>query len=81
MPEGAAILEVKTSQAIPLWLVRTLESLGVAKTSFSKYGHAWELRGADSVLEGAFAEARAAAAHRGSPSIPAQFDSLTRTLA
>ena len=81
MPEGAAILEVKTSQAIPLWLVRTIESLGVAKTSFSKYGHAWELRGADSVLEGAFAEAHAAAAHRESPSMPAQFDSLTRTVA
>lgn len=81
LPEGTAILEVKTSQAIPLWLVRTLESLGVAKTSFSKYGHAWELRGADSVLEGAFAEAHAAAAHRESPSMPAQFDSLTRTVA
>lgn len=35
------LLEVKTADAIPLWLVHTLSELGIRKTSFSKYGTAY----------------------------------------
>lgn len=48
--EGLSILEVKTSQAMPIWLVRYLEGIGARKSSFSKYGRAWELRGIDAAL-------------------------------
>lgn len=35
------LMEVKTAGAIPLWMVRTLSSQHVYKTSFSKYGAAY----------------------------------------
>ena len=44
------ILEVKTSAAMPLWLVRWLSENGIYRTSVSKYGRAWQLRGANGVL-------------------------------
>ena len=47
---GLSILEIKTSKAMPIWLVRGLEAVGARKSSFSKYGRAWELRGVDRVL-------------------------------
>ncbi len=50
LDDGLSILEVKTSQALPIWLVRYLEGIGARKTSFSKYGRAWELRGLDAAL-------------------------------
>ncbi len=50
LDEGLSILEVKTSKAMPIWLVRYLEGIGAQKTSFSKYGRAWELRGPDAML-------------------------------
>lgn len=36
-PEGVAILEVKTSKAIPYWLVRILGGFGYRNQTFSKY--------------------------------------------
>ena len=36
------LMEVKVSDAIPDWLVRKLSELGIFKTSFSKYGRAYE---------------------------------------
>ncbi len=36
-PEGVAILEVKTSKAIPMWLVKILASYGYRNQTFSKY--------------------------------------------
>ncbi len=47
---GVSILEIKTSKALPIWLVRALGAVGARKSSFSKYGRAWELRGIDSLL-------------------------------
>jgi len=50
LPEGQNILEVKTSKAIPLWLVRYLDEEGIRKTTWSKYGTAYRewLRGLSS---------------------------------
>ncbi|NJP39721.1 polyphosphate polymerase domain-containing protein [Oscillospiraceae bacterium HV4-5-C5C] len=39
---GQALLEIKTPAALPLWLVRLLTELKINKTSFSKYGRAYE---------------------------------------
>lgn len=36
------LLEVKAGAAIPLWLVHTLSKLGIQRTSFSKYGTAYQ---------------------------------------
>lgn len=41
LPEGQSILEVKTSSAIPLWLVRYLDEEKIYKTTWSKYGAAY----------------------------------------
>lgn len=40
--EDTYLMEVKSSGAIPLWMVHTLSQLGVYKTSFSKYGTAYQ---------------------------------------
>lgn len=44
LPEGVSIMELKCGGAIPLWMVRTLDELGLRKASFSKYGNAWKAR-------------------------------------
>ena len=36
------LMEVKVSDAMPEWLVKKLSELGIFKTSFSKYGRAYE---------------------------------------
>ena len=41
---GLSILEVKTSRAMPLWLVEFLTAEGLQPASFSKYGAAYRLR-------------------------------------
>jgi hypothetical protein len=41
LPDGQSILEVKTSKAMPLWLVRFLSEEGIRKTTWSKYGTAY----------------------------------------
>ena len=38
LPEGYWIMEIKVTQAIPMWLTDILSELKVYKTSFSKYG-------------------------------------------
>ena len=42
LPEGYAILEIKLQDAIPLWLARILSEGRIYKSSFSKYGTAYE---------------------------------------
>ncbi len=39
---GEALMEIKTSGAIPLWLTKVLTELKIYKTSFSKYGMAYQ---------------------------------------
>jgi len=41
LEEGLTLMEVKCPGAIPLWLVRFLSREGIRKTSFSKYGTAY----------------------------------------
>lgn len=42
LPPDTILMEVKTADAIPLWLVHLLSQEKVYKTSFSKYGTAWQ---------------------------------------
>ena len=42
LPEGMVLMEVKSIGGMPLWMTGTLTKLGVFKTSFSKYGTAYE---------------------------------------
>ena len=42
LPEGEAILELKVQDAVPLWLAAILSEGRIRKTSFSKYGEAYE---------------------------------------
>ena len=43
LPEDRVLMEVKTSGAMPLWLVNWLSQEKIYKTSFSKYGTAYRL--------------------------------------
>ena len=42
LPDDTRILEIKASNAYPLWLVRTLDELGIRKTTFSKVATAYK---------------------------------------
>ncbi len=42
LPPNTSLLEVKTSGGIPLWLTSVLSENKIFKTSFSKYGRAYE---------------------------------------
>lgn len=42
LPEGRVLMEVKCSGGIPLWMVEVLSGERIYKTSFSKYGTAYE---------------------------------------
>lgn len=42
LPEGVTLMEIKCSGGIPLWMARTLSAHRIYKTSFSKYGTAYE---------------------------------------
>lgn len=42
LPEGQTLLEIKTSGAVPLWLAHLLSEQQIHKTSFSKYGQAYQ---------------------------------------
>ncbi len=42
LPEGMVMLELKSPGALPLWIVRFLSEHKIYKTSFSKYGKAYE---------------------------------------
>jgi hypothetical protein len=41
LEKGQSLMEIKTSGAIPLWLVRILSENKIYRTSFSKYGRAY----------------------------------------
>ena len=43
LPNGDIMMEIKTSGAYPMWLVKLLNENGIYKTSFSKYGTAYQL--------------------------------------
>lgn len=42
LPEGMVLMEVKTSGAMPLWMTKHLSEKRIFKTSFSKYGTAYQ---------------------------------------
>lgn len=42
LPPGYVLLELKTAGGIPLWMTRFLSEQKIRKTSFSKYGTAYE---------------------------------------
>lgn len=42
LPEGKVLMELKCSGGIPLWMSRALTERSIFKTSFSKYGTAYE---------------------------------------
>ena len=42
LPEGKVLMEIKCSGGIPLWLTRVLSKERIYKTSFSKYGTAYQ---------------------------------------
>ena len=42
LPEGMVLMELKTSGAIPLWMTKHLTDARIFKTSFSKYGTAYQ---------------------------------------
>ena len=41
-PPGRVLMEVKTAGSLPLWMARALSEQGLFKTSFSKYGTAYQ---------------------------------------
>lgn len=43
LPKGLTLLEIKTPGGMPLWLSRVLNEEKIYKTSFSKYGAAYEM--------------------------------------
>ncbi len=42
LPEGKVLMEIKCSGGIPLWMTRVLSQERIYKTSFSKYGTAYQ---------------------------------------
>lgn len=42
LPEGKVLMEIKCSGGIPLWMVHVLSEEHIYKTSFSKYGTAYQ---------------------------------------
>lgn len=40
---GQTLMEIKTSGSIPLWMVRVLSREKIARTTFSKYGNAYQM--------------------------------------
>ena len=54
LPEDRVLMELKCAGGMPLWMANTLSRLGLYKTSFSKYGTAYQtliyphLKGTDS---------------------------------
>lgn len=37
------LMELKTGTSLPLWLIRKMEEMNIKKTSFSKYGRAYQM--------------------------------------
>ncbi len=42
LPEGKVLMEIKCDRGIPLWMTKVLSQERIYKTSFSKYGTAYE---------------------------------------
>ena len=42
LPKGQVLMEIKCSGGIPLWMTHALSAERLYKTSFSKYGTAYE---------------------------------------
>ena len=42
LDRDTVLMELKVSDSIPLWMVRLLSQLGIQKTTFSKYGTAYQ---------------------------------------
>ncbi len=42
LPEGKVLMEIKCGLGIPLWMTRVLSRERIYKTSFSKYGTAYQ---------------------------------------
>lgn len=42
LPGNTVLMELKTSGSVPLWMAQSLSELGIFKTSFSKYGSAYQ---------------------------------------
>jgi len=42
LPEGKVLMEIKCSGGIPLWMAHVLSAEHIYKTSFSKYGTAYQ---------------------------------------
>lgn len=42
LPQGTVLMELKTVGGIPLWMTKALTEYRIVKTSFSKYGTAYE---------------------------------------
>ncbi|MDE5593815.1 MAG: polyphosphate polymerase domain-containing protein [Clostridiales bacterium] len=49
--DGKILMEIKAGASIPLWLCRLVSSLGIRKTSFSKYGTAYTIEHDDLTTE------------------------------
>ena len=43
IPEDCRLMEVKIAESMPMWLAEELAALQIYKTSFSKYGRAYEM--------------------------------------
>lgn len=41
LPKGTCVMEIKSGEALPMWLARTLSEMGLFPVGFSKYGKAW----------------------------------------
>ena len=52
LEDGLSVLEIKTSRALPGWLVYAISSLGLRQQRWSKYGTACRVRGFDTPVYG-----------------------------
>ena len=41
---GQCLMEIKAAAAMPMWLTKEMNRLGIFQTSFSKYGRAYEMK-------------------------------------
>ncbi len=43
LEKDSILMELKTGIALPLWLIRKMEEMNIKKTSYSKYGRAYQM--------------------------------------